>query len=767
MFKFSLFLVIAAAAVMSCTTAQQEISNRSPAQSNQAPILPPDCKDPKQPATSSMDEAVPRIDEILKCKYGINADYKSRQDFTDVQRAIEKELAAHQGDGQKDQENFLKEAQDLCEDALKTNSERDLEGAFIFGKRILHGILVMNLEEEKKISEGDTQPTRVANRFLALFEKLDSDKTKKAVIRAERFLLKDYVSTVPKARPSDTLDEAEAELEAKYLVDKNGLALDRKNLVGKTHLFVAQQDISPGHPAWNTKAHMDKYESKLEAWTALEKIVEAGVTKQIKDDKKVPAALKAALGTGYQINKNRRVLFFEDVKTAATSPKVKSKDAFGQTWSLKWGDEVQTEPVTSRLWVALGGKFNDLVYANGWGASEVVLILPENTKSKTECAVPVTDVPTLKTCLLKSKFQFNLDPYVETFGTITAANAKDVLTNLPASLVSSYIGRSFVTFKESSQEFHPDKDVIRRGGPAPFGSLGSLDDRVARGLIVFNFWINNTDAKDDNNLQYIVKKEGQDYFEAQHDLGASLGGVISLGQVNALKTGEEFISDKKDSLITKLANFLGHKPQNIYFRDSVLYHPQAWNNATWADAAWMAEKIVRLPNRDLAEIIKASHWPLFVQKALYYKLHNRRAELAKYFGPHSVDAPTTFPAITVNLSNKAAIKNSLKTAAGEAYATDSEVAAFEDFMKSEGVTGPSTELVVDQRGQVNICEQSLLVNFLQRRAHPAGLSRRVSRLFDGMPVAHRGCTPGAPPQPSDFQILINGLGQKIQAKFKQ
>jgi len=51
------------------------------------------------------------------------------------------------------------------------------------------------------------------------------------------------------------------------------------------------------------------------------------------------------------------------MKSNDSSPKFKVKDIYGMKWKFKMGEEIHTESMFNRLYILLGGKFNDPVYS--------------------------------------------------------------------------------------------------------------------------------------------------------------------------------------------------------------------------------------------------------------------------------------------------------------------------------------------------------------------------------------------------------------------
>lgn len=315
----------------------------------------------------------------------------------------------------------------------------------------------------------------------------------------------------------------------------------------------------------------------------------------------------------FDISYARRILFYDDLKEDATSPKITVKDRYGQTWKLKWGDEVHTDVAVTRLAIDLGASFEDLKFYSGPGES--LLILSPLSKTGPDA---VHTFGKLAAKLLASKFQFHADRYlldgklamsgdeIIGHGTIDKQMAEQ------ESIDPKYLGAAFVKFKECQLSLY--NPSIKRLGGSALSSVGAENDRVARGSIVFNAWVKNKDMKDDNSrlgLVYNPKTRQYDRtVEFQSDLGCTLGGLKPSGELNSFEP-----------------SFVRFGINTINFVMRPLYIPRSWKNCTWADARWMALRIARLSRANLERCLAESGWPSFAQKVAVERLIARRNEL--------------------------------------------------------------------------------------------------------------------------------------------
>ncbi|HNV70097.1 MAG TPA: hypothetical protein PKO06_10390 [Candidatus Ozemobacteraceae bacterium] len=377
----------------------------------------------------------------------------------------------------------------------------------------------------------------------------------------------------------------------------------------------------------------------------------------------------------------RRVLFFDELKEDATSPKITAKDRYGLKWKVKWGDEVHTDVALTRIYIDLGAPYTDLKFYSGPGETILVLAPP----SETDPAQPKT-FAAMADQLLKSKFKFHADRYLlpkpvltDKTGTILGTGIVTTEMAEKESISPKYVGAYFVTFKECQLSLY--NPAIKRLGGASMNKLRATQDRVARSSLVFNAWVKNKDVKDDNTRAgFLFNPQTGDYdqyVEFISDLGCSLGHLKPSGELNSFE----------HKLIMMM-------PQTINFFMRPLYIPESWKDCTWADARWMSLRIARLTRADLERAFLDCGWPIFAQKVAVEKLISRRNDLVEAFHLEE-DGIEKLPC-DVGFSFEVKTKN--------------------------GVDYPV------YKGKIN--ENSEVVRDLEETVHPEGLANIISRKND-------------------------------------
>lgn len=545
-------------------------------------------------------------------------------------------------------------------------------------------------------------------------------------------LIENGVITIPYKEPKKRIQKLglnQASKEANNLINPiTGKIYTQGELAKLNYIQVGNLDIGKNHPMWRDEEDRQKADwSGGGAWIKLENLINKSATKKFS---KKCEKLCSALDNNYDLKQARKVLIFDKIKISATSPKIEGKDIYGYNWKVKWGVEAFVEPVVSRIYMKLGGKFSDLTYSNRHGASDLLLIL-ESKSTKSSC----TNVNTYEWfvyCMKVSAYKFNPSPYVAQWGHITEKNIDAVFAGVSSiikdpKIRKKYIGRDWITFKESMVEFSAD-NVLARAGSGPENRLGFENDRVLRGLSLFAAWIGNDDAKEDNSRSVLYEEDNKEIFAHYwHDLGSGLGATLFPGKINTLKTNTDFMylatSFMRNSPRLLLPyEFLGHK--RIVIPRLHLYKPDSWKKVTYSDGLWMAKKIASLQKFEIEEAVAASNLPKFMQDALVFKLMDRRIRMAKIFGIIFPGVQDSYPiTIRYNLTKK-------EVRAAIAKKFDINLARLEwEINKHKLLKGKKEYFdVVVKDGEIVSCSKSLLINILEKAWYPSGLERRRNRL---------------------------------------
>ena len=499
-----------------------------------------------------------------------------------------------------------------------------------------------------------------------------------------------------------------------------------------SHEEVSQLDVSPDNPMWHTHRRMEA--GSVDTWSEIENWISGEVTEELLDSKKFK---KEFPDFRYNLQASRRILFWDEVKDTATSPKVDTVDAFGQEWKLKWGEESVVEPVANRLRLLLGAKFADLTYAEVGGSSHL-LILPSALKKSMEPdkAMPVTREDFVRV-MKESKYDFNVEPFILSSGVVTEDNADTILADLPAEALKPYrkkriVGRVWIRFRESMVE--SKHDVATSGGPISTHSASCLGDRAARQSMIVAFWLGHSDVKEDNFRSMWIEgfggKGGPQYLEFFHDPGSALGGGRRTGEVNKLNFGY----GTGDFL------WMGTTGSTLYSDAFVLYRPGFFEHVTFADQLSGARHIVRLTQADIAKAVDASLMPDFYKACLVWRLTKRRDLIARIYEIPLPDAkPADAPEFIIPLTTRA----DRNEAAVRYYIPLSEI---EDDLVRTGHLSPSGRAeatvepfddVIVKNGTILPYHDTVIPGILREMRHPTGFVERMTRFDDGGPWQQR------------------------------
>lgn len=298
------------------------------------------------------------------------------------------------------------------------------------------------------------------------------------------------------------------------------------------------------------------------------------------------------------------VVIFEEPSLSGSAPKIDVKDLdLDNGWSLKWGDEVHTDPVGSHIFAALGYDVDHPYY---YGHDEMTLVF-DGTQ-------PIKNAEQLK-AEIKRIYNIDLAPFISYSGIISpeliVANAE----------LKSFSGKQFVRFKECLLEARPDR-VKRIGSFVPY-LLSNEDRRELRGALLANAFIGNWDTREANTLLTSVHMGNYKYRMSAvfSDLGTSFG--VSYGIAPAdFKVGlvNEFsweVATNKNGVISL------NNPMNAIL--------PCYEKATYNDLLWMAKKIATIDAQMLRNMVATGHWPEPVAELYYQKLASRRASILKAF----------------------------------------------------------------------------------------------------------------------------------------
>ncbi|MEM7696984.1 MAG: hypothetical protein AAF236_01105 [Verrucomicrobiota bacterium] len=516
--------------------------------------------------------------------------------------------------------------------------------------------------------------------------------------------------------------------EARNLVERSSddRPVTREELSRLTHLEVARLDVAPTNPWWFSHERMrcdpPNTWRMLESWLSRQVSAEELEKKSFEED--FP-------DFRYDLEEAQKILFWDDVKITATSPKVDTTDVFGQEWKLKWGEEAIVEPVANRLRLLLGAKFTDLVYADVGGCSHLLILPSEFEKSlNPDKQMPLT-VSEFVEVMLKSKYQFNARPFILSSGRITEGNAESILRDLPEEAPKKYqperlVGRTWIRFKESMVEAR--HDAYNRGGPVSAYTDFAAYDRGARLQKIVSIWLDETDVKEDNHRTVWMEdydgKGAPQLIQYFHDSGSSIGGLRRTGEINVL-------TEKKGQGQFLWLSPMERQVQSNYF---ALYRPGFWDATTFADQYSGALHITRLSQSDIRGAVSHSKMPDFYQEVLSWRMIRRRDHVAAIYGLSLPDAPIDekAPEHSVSLTTRAD-----RSAAARRYQIP--LSAIEDdlvrtgFLSSADRGGSTPDPFVDvlvKKGVIQEHQETVLLGILREYRHPPGFVSRMTRNED-------------------------------------
>jgi hypothetical protein len=311
--------------------------------------------------------------------------------------------------------------------------------------------------------------------------------------------------------------------------------------------------------------------------------------------------------------KDQMFILFDAVSDSGSAPKIKAidiKDAENE-WSLKWGDELHSDVVGSRIFAALGFDIDHPYY---YGKNEVYLILPKNSS--------VNSGKELQQQVLK-QFKIDISKFILDEGTI---GEDELALNKH---LKPLIGLKYIRFIECALEARPDR--VKRIGSIVPKQLQHPNRPELRAAILAHLFIDNWDTREENTLISINHLGDYQYKTSGvfSDLGTSMGVHLNLAK-----------GDFRVGLVNEFSwDLVKRKNKKIIFNAQLNSVLKPYAQATYSELRWMAEKIAGLNQHHLEKILEKSGWPEPIQTLYLHKLASRRAQILQAFeitDPHPI-----------------------------------------------------------------------------------------------------------------------------------
>lgn len=312
--------------------------------------------------------------------------------------------------------------------------------------------------------------------------------------------------------------------------------------------------------------------------------------------------------------KKNMIVLFKELSLDGSAPKIKTRDLdLDNEWTLKWGDEVHTDVVGSRIFAALG---YDVDHPYHYQKEHLTLVFDSPTNQS------VTSKSELVEQILKI-YGVDLNPFIYNFGTI------DDLMIQKNKKLQDFKGKAYVQFIKCAIEARPDR-VKRLGSFLP-NQLANKYNSELRGAVLAHHFIGNWDTREENTLLTTIHQGNKQYIISAvfSDLGTSLG--VSRSYLPA---------DFKVGLVNELPwDVVTKKKNKIKFNNKINEIFKAYKKADYEELKVVAKRIALLTEKDLKEIIKEADWPKPIEKLYFHKLASRRASILKAFciqDPHQI-----------------------------------------------------------------------------------------------------------------------------------
>lgn len=299
---------------------------------------------------------------------------------------------------------------------------------------------------------------------------------------------------------------------------------------------------------------------------------------------------------------SKMVIVFDDLSNGGSAPKIKAFDLdFDNNWMVKWGDEVHTDVVGSRIFAALGF---DVDHPYFYGKDALFLVFDQLSEIKNPQDLIIA---------LKKQYKFDLRPFISHTGIVSPM---DTLIHQD---LKGFVGLPYCTFIKCAIEARPDR--VKRVGP--FMAIDMVNDEAVRGALLAHAFIDNWDTRDRNTLLSTVHRGDHTYYASAvySDLGTSFG--VNLSPV---------FSDFKVGLVNEFDWEVAiNKGKKIGLKYRLNHLNAPFSEATYLDLKWMAQQIAKLDSNILRSIVDQAGWPKPIGELYFHKLASRRASILKCF----------------------------------------------------------------------------------------------------------------------------------------
>lgn len=333
--------------------------------------------------------------------------------------------------------------------------------------------------------------------------------------------------------------------------------------------------------------------------------------------------------------KNNMVVLFDKPSLDGSAPKIKALDLdLDNAWSIKWGDELHTDVLGSRIFAAFG---YDVDHPYIFGKDKVTVVFPENGEyTKAQDLIKI----------IQSQYKVNLTRFISKYGIITQ---EMVETN---NKLKDFKGQNYVTFNKCVLEARSDR--VKRVGHMATGALLNGHRRELRGSTLLHMWIGNWDTREENTMLTTVHMGNHKYraSAAFNDLGTSFGMHVN-----------SFPTDFKAGLVNKFSYHLVKSSRNLLLKKTLKFKHvfnhfnSFFKQTTYSDLRWMALKLEKLSSDDLKKMIKKAAWPKPIAQLYYNKLASRRDEILKVFAINQSLPWTYTKTLNMDYKGEQVVKN--------------------------------------------------------------------------------------------------------------
>lgn len=340
----------------------------------------------------------------------------------------------------------------------------------------------------------------------------------------------------------------------------------------------------------------------------------------VSDSLKHPYKSFSKLAREKKINYEKEmVLVFDKFSFDGSAPKIHAKEIKEDSdnkWVVKWGDEIHSDPICSRIFAALGYDIDHPYYMD----KNMLTLVFDDSSNINDFIIKISSI-----------YKIDITYFISEHGVID----NEIIKLKPE--LAKYINNVYIRFNECAIEARPDR--VKRLGSFIHNDINKENIPLLRGAILAHHFIGNWDIRKENTLLTQVHTGNHNYKLSAvfSDLGTSLG--VDVSYIN---------KDFKASLINQFDwEVIKIKKKKIKFKNKINSFSSIYSKTKYSDLLFVANRLAKIDSLSLRKMVKKGGYPEAIELLYFHKLASRRANILEAFNifdpnPIAYDRKLTF-----------------------------------------------------------------------------------------------------------------------------